>query len=51
MRTQVTGQYPTAGTPQPFDDFNPDTTCSDHSDRHVAEFPSGCPAQSIVMGL
>ena len=47
----VTGKYPTAETLQPFDDFSSDTACSDHTDRHVTEFPPGYLAQSIVVRL
>ena len=47
----VRDKYPTAETLQPFDDFSSDTSCSDHTDCHVTEFPSGYLAQSIVVRL
>ena len=37
----VTGKYPTAETPQPFDDFGSDTAGADDTDCHVTEFPPG----------
>ena len=49
--TTVMGKHPTAEAPKPFDHFSSDTTCSDHTDRHVAELPTEHLVQSIVMRL